>query len=97
MTQAQAYDLLARVVKELQSKGWKVKGTIELYYEKPEPSPLVSLVEKYLDPAMKAQIGTGNICPSCGSGNLKRTGACETCQECGEKSSCGLKEYLAKA
>ncbi len=32
---------------------------------------------------------TGNACPSCGSVRVVRSGACETCNECGTTSSCG--------
>jgi hypothetical protein len=32
---------------------------------------------------------TGEICVRCGSGNVRRTGACGTCENCGETSSCG--------
>lgn len=32
---------------------------------------------------------TGSICGTCGSAQVVRTGACETCQSCGSTSSCG--------
>lgn len=32
---------------------------------------------------------TGSICAVCGSAQVIRTGACETCQSCGSTSSCG--------
>lgn len=32
---------------------------------------------------------SGNVCRDCGSSNLKRSGTCETCQECGSTTGCG--------
>lgn len=32
---------------------------------------------------------TGEACPKCGSFQMVRTGACITCQDCGENSGCG--------
>jgi ribonucleoside-diphosphate reductase alpha chain len=36
-------------------------------------------------------IYSGSVCPDpkCGSINIKRTGACETCQDCGANTGCG--------
>lgn len=32
---------------------------------------------------------TGDICDKCGSHRMVRTGACQTCQDCGAAGSCG--------
>jgi ribonucleoside-diphosphate reductase alpha chain len=32
---------------------------------------------------------TGNACEQCGSFNLRRTGTCETCEDCGWNKGCG--------
>jgi hypothetical protein len=32
---------------------------------------------------------TGNVCDSCGSIKMVRSGTCEVCQECGRTSGCG--------
>lgn len=32
---------------------------------------------------------TGDICPSCKSPNMIKTGSCSTCQNCGDTSGCG--------
>jgi hypothetical protein len=32
---------------------------------------------------------SGNTCVSCGSAKMKRSGTCETCQDCGNTSGCG--------
>lgn len=37
----------------------------------------------------KLQGFTGNQCPKCFSMKMLATGHCETCQNCGETSSCG--------
>jgi hypothetical protein len=37
----------------------------------------------------KSQGFTGNECQKCGSMRVVMTGHCETCQDCGETSSCG--------
>jgi hypothetical protein len=39
----------------------------------------------------KASGFTGNACtnPQCGSFNVRRTGTCETCQDCGNNAGCG--------
>jgi ribonucleoside-diphosphate reductase alpha chain len=37
----------------------------------------------------KATGKTGDICPTCGSFNMVRTGSCVTCQDCGNNSGCG--------
>jgi hypothetical protein len=32
---------------------------------------------------------TGNACEQCGGFNLRRTGTCETCEDCGWNKGCG--------
>jgi len=31
---------------------------------------------------------TGNTCRECGSPRMRRTGTCETCEDCGESQGC---------
>ena len=40
-------------------------------------------------PGVGSAYYTGSICAVCGSAQVIRTGACETCQSCGSTSSCG--------
>lgn len=39
--------------------------------------------------AVKEQGYTGDVCERCGSMRMKRSGACLTCEDCGENSGCG--------
>lgn len=32
---------------------------------------------------------TGNVCANCHSSDLRRSGTCETCQQCGSTTGCG--------
>jgi hypothetical protein len=56
------------------------KATIE-----PKPAPQNSAE------IARASGFTGNACtnPQCGSFNVRRTGTCETCQDCGNNAGCG--------
>ena len=43
----------------------------------------------FIPPAtLRRQQYTGNSCSNCGSLEMVRTGACETCQVCGESGGC---------
>lgn len=32
---------------------------------------------------------TGNVCDRCGSARMRRSGSCETCEDCGNAGGCG--------
>lgn len=39
--------------------------------------------------AVESMQYTGDVCTNCGSGKMRRSGTCATCQDCGTTSGCG--------
>jgi hypothetical protein len=77
--------VLDRVVAKAVARAEGMSKVVE-----PKPSPSTAAPQNTAEIA-RASGFTGNACtnPQCGSFNVRRTGTCETCQDCGNNAGCG--------
>ena len=89
-----------QVVKSAHPAGANVtalRGNTALAIKEPEVHPVETLAfhaptvdEKMETRKVAKQQGyTGDICSICGSSKMRRTGKCDTCEECGTTGGCG--------
>ncbi len=95
MNIAQAYDRLARAVRDLRAGGWNVTGTATIAPHQipgPDPGPAPIPVPGEPPPGpppLAASAVHGSPCQTCGNVELMRAGGCEVCLTCGSTTSCG--------